>query len=106
TVIGGKADYLRSKSGLVLGGMEGVRYKEHSVSLGKGDIVCLYTDGITEAVNGNMELFGEERLLACFENAQGVSAGQIIDTVRNSVDSFVAGNSQFDDMTMLCFRFI
>ncbi len=106
TVIGGKADYLRSKSGLVLGGMEGVRYKEHSVSLGKGDIVCLYTDGITEANNPNTELYGEERLLSCFEDTRGAGAVQLVERIKNSVDSFAAGSSQFDDMTMLCFRFI
>ena len=62
------------------------------------------TDGVTEAENVKKELFGEDRLLACFENVDSMRAQQIIDTITKSVEAFVDGHSQFDDMTMLCFK--
>ena len=103
-VSGGSAEYLKTKGGFVLAGMEDVPYKEHTVTLHKNDVVFLYTDGVTEAENAKNELFGEDRLLACFANTDGVSAEQMIQTVKKSVDGFVNGHDQFDDITMLCFR--
>ena len=99
------AAYLTEKSGLVLAGMEGVPYKEHTLTLQKGDMLYLYTDGVTEADNAAKELYGEERLLTCFDNAAQMSAAQVIQEVKQSVDTFVNGNTQFDDMTMLCFKY-
>ncbi|GEM_PF-5498197 len=92
------------KPGLVLGGMEGMKYKEHSMKLEKGDIMCLYTDGVTEAEDAKHTLFGNDRLLACCENRSDDTAEEIIRNIKNSVDVFIDGNSQFDDMTMLCFK--
>ena len=105
-VQGGVPSYLRTKSGFVLAGMEGVPYKEHTLTLAKGDLVYLYTDGVTEANSKSEELFGEDRLLACFEHAKDQSAEQIVQTVKDAVDDFVQENDQFDDMTMLCFRYL
>lgn len=96
------AKYLKVKNGFVLAGMEGAKYKQNEIKLNKGDILCLYTDGITEAHNSNAELFGEERLLECFKDAGNFSAGQLLDGVRKSVGDFVGDAPQFDDLTMLC----
>ena len=79
-------------------------YKSHSVQLDRGDIVYLYTDGVTEAEDQDHNLFGEERLLKCFENKSESSAAEIIENVKQSVDAFINGNSQFDDLTMLSFK--
>ena len=105
TVMDGKTDFLKAKSGFILAGMEDIPYKEHMLTLNKGDMVYLYTDGITEAENKNHELFGEERLIEVFENSKDCSTEQIIENVKKSVDEFVNGCDQFDDMTMLCFRY-
>jgi len=98
-----KAEYLKFKNGFVLAGMEGAIYREHSVQLERGDMLYLYTDGVTEAEDENHNLFGDERLLGCFENKSGSTPTEIIDNVKHSIDDFINGNSQFDDMTMLCF---
>jgi|GEM_PF-2155835 len=98
-----KAEFLKFKNGFVLAGMEGAIYREHSVQLERGDTLYLYTDGVTEAEDENHNLFGDERLLGCFENKSGSSPSEIIDNVKHSIDDFINGNSQFDDMTMLCF---
>lgn len=100
----GKAEFLKCKSGFVLAGMDGMKYKEHTARLAKGDLICLYTDGVTEAEDKDHNLFGDERLLRCFEAQNGGSAAGMIENVKKAVKTFINGNSQFDDMTMLCFR--
>ena len=99
-----RAQYLRYKNGFVLGGMEDMNYKEQSVQLERGDILYLYTDGVTEAEDKDHRLFGEDRLLRCFENKSDSSSTDIIETVNGSIEEFINGNSQFDDMTMLCLK--
>ncbi|MBR3289538.1 MAG: SpoIIE family protein phosphatase [Clostridia bacterium] len=102
----GKPDYVRQKSGFVLAGMENMRYKEYTITLQKGDYVFLYTDGVTEANNADGELFGEERLIRCFDGLGDVSADQVLNTVKRAVDGFVQDNDPFDDLTMMCFRYL
>lgn len=102
----GNPTYLKTKGGFVLAGMENMIYKENALTLEKGDIIYLYTDGVTEANSENEALFGEERLIECFQDAANASANQIIQTVKQAVDGFVQENDQFDDMTMLCFKYI
>ena len=102
----GKAELLKSKNGFVLGGMKDMKYRENVVQLARGDIVYLYTDGVTEAEDEKRNLFGETRLLECFEGKSESGSAEVIDSVKNSVDGFINGNSQFDDMTMLCFKWI
>ena len=99
-----KAEMLKFKNGFVLAGMENMKYKKHSIQLEKGDIVYLYTDGVTEAEDKNHNLFGDERLLATFENKSENSSAEMVENVKSAVDTFINGNSQFDDMTMLCFK--
>jgi len=101
---GEEASFLRCKNGFVLGGMEDMEYCEHSIRLEKGDVVFLYTDGVTEAENISHVLFGEDRLLGCFDGQGGRGTAEIIDRVKNAIDAFTDGNSQFDDITMLCFQ--
>ena len=98
--------FLKGKNGFVLAGMEDMRYTENTVSLEVGDIVYLYTDGVTEANDAHEALFGEERLLQCFEDAGEKTAEQILAGVKQAVDAFVQGCDPFDDMTMLCFRYL
>ena len=104
TVLSGEVSYLTKKSGLVLAGMDGVPYKEHTLTLQKGDTVFLYTDGVTEAENAANELYGEDRLLTCFEQIKNSAPEEVIETIKQSVEIFVNGADQFDDMTMLCFK--
>ncbi len=59
----GSFEYLKTRGGFVLAGMEGVRYRSGELKLGSGDRIFLYTDGVTEATNIENQLYGEERLL-------------------------------------------
>ena len=102
----GEPGYLKTKGSLVLAGMEGTEYRENNLKLGVGDVLYLYTDGVTEANSASEELFGEKRLLECFANAKDRTAEQLIRSVEEAVDGFVQDNDQFDDMTMLCVKYM
>ena len=100
----GSAEFVKSKSGLVLGGMENAKYRESEISLSEGDAIFLYTDGVTEATTKENELFGDDRLIECLSGCAGADVQGIIDNVGSAVEAFVRDNEQFDDMTMLCFK--
>lgn len=110
----GKADYVILKPGLMLAGMDGVRYKEQTVQLQKGDILYLYTDGVTEAMNTAEELYGEDRLqslLSFGENYPEPSADNgivepVCSMVSEDLAKYTAGAEQSDDITMLCIRYL
>lgn len=100
----GKAEFIKIKNDFVLAGMKDMKYKEHSIQLAEGDVICLYTDGVVEAEDSDHALFGENRLLACLEGKEESGSAEIIACVKESIEAFINGNSQFDDMTMLCFK--
>ncbi len=105
-VSGGKAEYIKQRSGFVLAGMEGVRYRELSLDLKKGDKLFLYTDGVTEAENSAHELLGEDRLAACLEECASATPQDTLSAAKAAIDRHVNGFEQFDDITMLCISFI
>ena len=102
---GGEFEFLRTKPGFVLAGMEGVSYRENEYTFQPGDVIFLYTDGVTEATNAANELFGDDRLLTALNAATDETPQGLCDAVRAAVDGFVDGAPQFDDITMLAFTF-
>ena len=99
-----KFTFLKEKPNLILAGMENTKYKEHEVTLHKGDRLFIYTDGVTEATNKNEELFGEERLLQAMEGTQKLSAPDLLVEIRKKIDLFTGDAEQFDDITMMSFE--
>jgi len=91
----------KDKHGLVLGGMEGMKYTEYELQLRPGSKIFLYTDGVPEATNSSQELFGTKRMLEALNTDPGASSEQLLKNVRAAVDAFVDGAEQFDDLTML-----
>jgi len=98
----GSFEYLKTRAGFVLAGMEGIRYRRNELQLQPGDKIYLYTDGVTEATDANEKLYGEERLLNLINSHQAAAAKAICDAVKADVDAFVGEAEQFDDITMLC----
>ncbi len=98
--------YFKSKAGFVLAGMDGIRYKIQEIQLEPGDVIFLYTDGITEATNADNQLFGEERLLELLNSREFDDMKTMCEIVRTDIDNFVGTNPQFDDITMLAVKFI
>jgi len=101
----GTFTYLKTRPGLVLAGMEGVRYRKNEVQLEPGDVIYLYTDGVTEAVNVHEELFGEERLRTILNANAHADTQTICEEVKVNVDAFAGEAKQFDDITMVCLKY-
>ncbi|MBO7152152.1 MAG: SpoIIE family protein phosphatase [Clostridia bacterium] len=97
----GSFEYLKTRAGFVLAGMEGIRYRASELTLGKGDRLFLYTDGVTEATNTENKLYGEARLLEYFNENSKVKAEDLLPMLKANIDEFVGEAPQFDDITML-----
>ena len=102
----GSVEFVKSKSGLVMAAMENVQYKMQTCDLIPGDMLFLYTDGVTEATNSNDELFGDARLLETVAKSKDTATSDICKFVKKEIDSFVDGAPQFDDITMMGVKYI
>lgn len=101
----GGFEYLKSRAGFVLAGMEGIKYRLQELQLEPGDIIFLYTDGVTEATNLSEELYGEQRLQNMLNSRDFDSMEELCKAVKQDVDDFVGDAEQFDDITMLAFKY-
>ena len=102
---GGPYELIKDRHGLVIGGMDGVRYKEYDLQLKPGDRVFVYTDGVPEAMDADGKMFGTTRMVESLNADPDVSLQELLDNVRKGVDGFVKDAVQFDDLTMLCLEY-
>ena len=102
---GGEFEPYKVRSGFVLAGMQGVKYRSGSIKLSPGDKIFLYTDGVTEATDADNGLFGSERLKDALNKAADLSPHEILPAVKADIDAFVGSAPQFDDITMLCMEY-
>ena len=101
----GSFAYLKTRAGFVLAGMEGIRYRAGELTLCPGDRLFLYTDGVTEAINTENELYGEDRLQAFMNRNEAMEATALLPALKTDIDAFVGEAPQFDDITMLIFDY-
>ena len=101
----GSFEYLKARAGFVLAGMEGVKYRKNELQLAPGDVIYLYTDGVTEATNINDELYGEDRLLALLNANKDATMEELCKLVKEDVFAFAGEAPQFDDITMLALKY-
>ena len=101
----GSASFVETRPGLVLGAMPGVKYRPESFALAPGDVLYLYTDGVTEQADPRGGLYGEKRLLA-FLAGGGFAGnpGKCPSAVLADVEAHAAGAEQSDDRTQLVVR--
>ena len=85
--------------------LEGLKYREHDFTLSPGDSLFVYTDGVTEATNESMELMGEERMIDALNINKDVNTDELLMTVKREIDSFAGNAPQFDDITMMIFKY-
>ena len=102
----GETEFLRSRPGFVLAGLDFTKYRAGSLELMPGDLLYLYTDGVTEAMNTAQELYGEERLKRTLDANVSAAPEEIFKAVKKDRDDFVADAPQFDDITMLAMRYL
>jgi sigma-B regulation protein RsbU (phosphoserine phosphatase) len=89
------------RTGLPLGILEDTAWEQVTVQLDPGDVLVLYTDGVTDAHNAQDELFGQARVLEAAQGRLGRSAQYIREALLDSVHTFVDGAPQFDDITLM-----
>jgi len=94
------------RHGMPIGTMEGLRFRQHEFQLHPGDSIFVYTDGVAEATSSAQELFGTERMLEALNADPDARPMQTLQNVMDSITRFVDGAEQFDDITMLCFRYL
>jgi phosphoserine phosphatase RsbU/P len=87
--------------GPVLGVVPMACYDEQQVKFGHGDLLVIYSDGVTEAANRTEEEYGEHRLIEVLRQHRGDSAGSLVTTVMGSLQRFTAGAPQADDITLV-----
>jgi sigma-B regulation protein RsbU (phosphoserine phosphatase) len=99
----GSVERLRA-TGPVVGLIEAGRFEQRSVALAPGDVLVVYSDGISEAMNGNDEEWGENELAAAAKRAMPCATQELIDGLFTAADAFAAGATQHDDMTVVAVR--
>jgi len=92
---------LESSKSLVAGIMEGIDYTAEVLTLQPGDVMVLYTDGVTEGINDAEEQFGEERLAQLIETNQVSSANELVTQIVSECGAFQQNQPKFDVETLL-----
>ena len=98
------------KGGLVLGFLGDQKYEQQTISLQPGDILLLYTDGITEARSPEKEstvadkLFGEDRLVQVVKESASFSAREIQSAILQAVSAHTKNTPQGDDITIVVIK--
>jgi sigma-B regulation protein RsbU (phosphoserine phosphatase) len=90
-----------TEHGIALGLINPVNLDDHAIKLEEGDVLVLYTDGVTDALNAKGEEFGLERLEACVQQHMRREAGEIVQAIQDSISQFVGGEPPFDDLTLV-----
>lgn len=103
---GGSYELVIYRHSPAVGLMEGIPFREHDIELHPGDSVFVYTDGLAEATNGEGEQLGTDRMLGLLNEDVDAQPEEVLHNVQRGVDAFVGDAEQFDDLTMLCFRYV
>lgn len=91
----------QKRGGIAMGLKTGVRYREKNVKLGTGDVLIVYSDGLTEAQDGDGRFFGEERAMNLFAGLHGCSAREAMGRIRRELDAFRGAARLSDDLSLL-----
>jgi sigma-B regulation protein RsbU (phosphoserine phosphatase) len=91
-------------TGIALGAMEDAAFTSGTIRIGTGDTVVLYTDGVTEAINGADEMFGEDQLKQIVSENAGKSSAGILSAILDAIAVFAQGQPQADDITLMILK--
>ena len=87
-----------------MGLMPDCPYEQAEVLLAPGDSLVIYTDGISEAMNRDLEEWGEDRLKEAVQSCIGLNSEETIARIMQAADAYAAGAPQHDDMTLVVLR--
>jgi len=102
---GGQYELVKYRHSLPIGTMEGTPFREREFQLYPGDSLFVYTDGVAEATDPAGRLFGTDRILETLNADPDATTHSTLATMMEKIDSFAAEAEQFDDITMMCFRY-
>ncbi len=102
---GGSWGWIRERSGMALGVFEGLPYTSFSLELRKGDELLMYTDGVTEAMDPDGEMYGETGLEEFLGECGDLSPRQTVRALRHDVTRFTRDAEQSDDITLLALEY-
>jgi sigma-B regulation protein RsbU (phosphoserine phosphatase) len=102
----GKFELVKYRHSPAVATMNGITFKEHEFKLNPGDSLYVYTDGVTEATRSDDTLFGVDRMLDSLNKNPDADPKTMLETVRADIDEFVGTAPQFDDITMLGFKYM
>jgi sigma-B regulation protein RsbU (phosphoserine phosphatase) len=91
--------------GVVLGLFEHATFEEETVQLQPGDLIVLFSDGVTEAMNPDNDEYTDDRLIACANAQRGKTPQEVMDALLADVHTFCAGAMQSDDVTVVMVRY-
>ena len=95
-----EAEELES-TGIAIGAMDDATYEQQEMPLASGDLLVLYTDGVTEAVNDKEEMFEIPRLMKIILESRSLSSQEIVDAIIRNVNDFSQNQPQYDDITLM-----
>jgi len=92
------------KGGILLGAVESAVYEQGEVNLNAGDLLLLYTDGVTETMNDKEELYGEERLEKMISDNKTGNAESVRQDILTALKKYAGSHPQEDDITMIVIK--
>jgi len=101
----GNFEFLKLDSNIVLGIFENAQFNISEIQLEAGDKIFTYTDGITEAINDENQMYGEKQLQKVLNNNKNSEIKQLAGTLRQNLHDFTNNTPQSDDITMLIFKY-
>ena len=101
-----KFELIKDKRGFIIGGLPDMVYQEYEMKLKPGDTIFVYTDGVPEAQDPEQQMFGLERLENIINGPHDGSCRQIVDNVWAALEDYQKDAPQFDDVTMLCMKYL
>ena len=101
----GSFEVLKDKHSLVLGALPELKTHDYDFYLSEGDTLFVYTDGAPEASDKDNNMFGLDRLVATLNKDPDRGPKELISAVKSSISEFVGEADQFDDLTLLCFKY-
>jgi len=104
-MLSGKLKRLENRHGPIVGAVEDLVYKEDTIILKSGDMLLLYTDGVTEAMNVDQQLYSEARLIKVLKDQKPGDAKEVVGSILTSVQTYAGEADQADDITILCVNF-
>lgn len=99
-------EFISQAPSLVIGPISGIVYESKTVTLHPHNVIVLYTDGVTEAMNSEAAMFGDNRLLQICSGVANTDIASTVLSIREEVRNFAGDTPQYDDITMLALRFI